>query len=139
METKKVEIDINKSLSPGDIVELHFKTVGMTWIQATQIASIEWWFKLTKPPFEILEWSIPEDNKVIFTIRVKKTNPFPITVVVIAAAICAVGVIAWLTLDKAYQVLETPGGQIVATGFSTVTIIILILVSLSVYRSLHGK
>jgi fucose 4-O-acetylase-like acetyltransferase len=110
---QKVEIDINQPLNPGDIVELHFKTIGMTWIQAAQIAAIEWFFKISKKPFEILSWEItPEKTSVIFTFKVLRSNPVIITVAVIAAAICAVGVVAWLTLDKAYQIIESPGSTV---------------------------
>lgn len=112
---QKIEIDRNKPLNPGDEIELHFKSIGMAWLKATQIAMIEWWLKDRKE-FEILSWRIPEQAVVVFKVRVKKTNPVIVTAAVIAGAIIGVGVIAWLTLDKVYQIMETPAGKIGVAG-----------------------
>lgn len=111
----KIEIDKNKPLNPGDVIELHFKSFGMAWLKAAQIAMIDWMLK-GRPEFEILSWQIPTNTTVIFECRVKKTNPVVVTAAVIAAAIVAVGVVAWLTLDKVYQIMETPAGKIGVAG-----------------------
>lgn len=128
---EKREIDINEPLKPGDIVELHFKSVGMAWIKAVQITAIEAWINLTQKAFEILSWEIPADNRVIFTVRVKKTNPVMVTVAVIAASICAVGVVAWLTLDKAYQVIEAPGSTVAfgSVGLTAAAVIVGLIIN----------
>ncbi len=117
---EKIEIDKDKPLQPGDVIELHFLTVGMVWIQAAQIAMIEWQLDGRKKDFTILSHSLPADNKVIFTVRVNKTNPVIVTAAVIGGLIIAAGVIAWLTLDKVYQIIEEPAGQILVGGIGAI-------------------
>ena len=112
---EKIEIDINKPLNPGDIVELHFKTTGMFWMTAAQIALIERRLESRKD-FCLLSHSLPVGNTVIFTARVLKTNPVILTAAVIGAAIIGAGVVAWLTLDKVYQIIEAPAGKALVGG-----------------------
>ena len=112
---EKVEIDINKPLNPGDIIEMHFVTTGMVWPTAAQIALIEWRLEKRKD-FCILSHSLPVGNKVIFTIQIRQTNPVIVTAAVIAAAIIGAGIVAWLTLDKVYQIIESPAGKAVVGG-----------------------
>lgn len=113
---QKVLIDQNKALEPGDRIELHFVSIGLAWLKATQIALIEW--KLAgRKDFDILNWQIPDPNTVIFTVQIKQTNPVVLTAAIIAAAIIGAGVVAWLTLDKVYQIIESPAGKVGFTGF----------------------
>ncbi len=112
---EKTEIDINKNLSPGDVIEMHFKTTGMVWITAAQIALIEHRLEQRKD-FRILSHSLPAGNEVFFTVQVLKTNPVIVTAAVIGAAIIGAGVVAWLTLDKVYQIIETPAGKTAIGG-----------------------
>lgn len=112
---EKIEIDINKPLSPGDIIEMHFKTTGMVWMTAAQIALIEYRLEKRKD-FRILSHSLPAGNEVFFTIQVLKTNPVIVTAAVIGAAIIGAGVVAWLTLDKVYQIIEAPAGKALVGG-----------------------
>jgi len=130
---QKVEIDRNKPLQPGDIIELHFSTLGMTWITAAQIALIEW--RLAgRRDFTILSQSLSENNKAIFTARINKTNPVVVTAAVIGALIIGAGVVAWLTLDKVYQIMESPAGQVGMVGFgalATAVAVALVLALLS--------
>lgn len=112
---EKIEIDINKPLNPGDIVELHFKTTGMFWMTAAQIALIERRLGSRKD-FCLLSHSLPAGNTVIFTAQVLKTNPVIVTAAVIGAAIIGAGVVAWLTLDKVYQIIESPAGKALVGG-----------------------
>jgi hypothetical protein len=124
MALQKVEIDKDKKLLPGDIIEMHFKTTGMAYIQAAQIALIEWRLAGRKD-FQIVRNSLPENNRVIFTIEiVKPEDEKPelqtagISGTMIAAAICAVAVfgIFYLTLEKIYQIMESPEGKIAVAG-----------------------
>jgi len=124
MAIQRIEIDKDKVLLPGDRIELHFKTTSMLWVTAAQIALIEWRIG-KRDDWEILSNSLPANNRVIFTILVKdsaKTSPvlqtagIGVTAAVIAAAIVAVGVISWLTLDKVLQIMETPEGKIAVAG-----------------------
>jgi len=112
---EKKEIDINKPLNPGDIIEMHFRTTGMVWIAATQIALMEWRLEKRKD-FRMLSHSLPAGNRVIFTIEVLKTNPVIVTAAVIGAVIIGAGVVAWLTLDKVYQIIEAPAGKTMIAG-----------------------
>ncbi len=87
---EKVEIDKNKPLKPGDRIEMYFKTTGMVWITAAQIAIIE--YRLAgRQGFRILSWSLAGPNTVIFTVQVKKTNPVIVTAAVIGVAIIGAG------------------------------------------------
>jgi len=124
---EKIEIEKNKPLNPGDVIELHYKTTGMLWMTAAQIALIEWQMEKRKD-FRILSHSLPAGNIVIFEIRI--TEPaaaeipkvyeagvgIGITAAIIGAAIIGAGVVAWLTLDKVYQIMETPAGKAAVTG-----------------------
>lgn len=65
----KQEIDLEYPLQSGDIVELHFNTIGPTWIKAAQIAFIEWRLRNRKD-FEIINYDLAQKNKVIFKIRI---------------------------------------------------------------------
>jgi len=112
---EKIEIDKNKPLNPGDGIEMHFVTTGMVWLTAAQIALIEWQLEKRKD-FRIMSHSLPAGNLVIFEINVLKTNPVVVTAAVIAAAIIGAGVVAWLTLDKVYQIIESPAGKAVVGG-----------------------
>jgi len=111
----KTEIDKNKPLNPGDVIELHFRSPGMVWIAAAQIALIEWRLEKRKD-FRVLSHSLPAGNRVIFTIKVLKTNPVVVTAAVIGAVIIGAGVVAWLTLDKVYQIIEAPAGKTMIAG-----------------------
>lgn len=124
---EKKEIDKNKPLSPGDVIEMHFTTKGMTWLTATQIALLEWRLEKRKD-FRILNHSYPVGNRFYFTIQITtpSENQVPtvykagigvtITAAIIGAAIIGAGVVAWLTLDKVYQIMETPAGKAAVTG-----------------------
>ena len=122
---EKIEIDINKPLNPGDVIEMHFKTTGMTWPTAAQIAIIEWRLENRKD-FRILGHSLPVGNNVFFTIQITKPSAdqvpqvyeagVGVTAAIIGAAIIGAGVIAWLTLDKIYQIIESPAGKAVVGG-----------------------
>jgi len=112
---EKIEIDKNKPLNPGDIIELHFRSPGMVWIAAAQIALIEWRLE-KREDFRMLSHSLPAGNRVIFTIKILKTNPAVVTAAVIGAAIIGAGVVAWLTLDKVYQIIEAPAGKTMIAG-----------------------
>ena len=119
---ERIEIDKNKPLNPGDIIEMHFKSIGLAWLQAAQIALIEYKLK-GEPTFEILSTEIRDKTTAIFKIRVKKTNPVVVTAAIIGGIIIGVGIMAWLTLDKVYQIMETPAGKVTVAGWSMVPIV----------------
>jgi len=124
MALQKVEISNTKALNPGDRIEMHFKTSGMVWLQATQIAMIEWRLSDRKD-FVIINNSLPDKNRVIFTIEIRKppeaeaemqTAGVGLTAGIIGAVIIGAGVVAWLTLDKVYQLTESTAGKIAVGG-----------------------
>lgn len=129
---EKILIDKDKQLNAGDRVELHFITTGMVWITAAQIALIESRLEGRKD-FTILSHSLPSNNRVIFSVQVLKTNPVIVTAAVIGAAIIGAGIVAWLTLDKVYQIMESPTGKAVigSTAVGVLTIALLALLGLS--------
>lgn len=127
---QKVEIDKNKPLEPGDLIEMHFKTFGGTWLKSAQIALIEWRLE-GWPYFQIISWTLPDPHTWIVEIRIKKTNPVSVTAAIIAGVIIAAGAIAWLTLDKVYQILESPAGQVGVAGFGALAIVVAVVVILS--------
>lgn len=130
---QKVEIDKDKPLQPGDIIELHFKTFGGTWLRATHIALIEW--KLEgRTDFTVLSWQLPDHQTLIFEIRVEKTNPVLVTAAIIAGVIIAAGVVAWLTLDKVYQILDLPAGKIFAGGFGALAAVVAVVIVLGLLQ-----
>jgi len=123
---EKIEIDKNKPLKPGDIIEMYFRSTSMVWIKATQIALID--YRLAgRKDFTILSWSLDGPNTVIFTVQVKKTNPVIVTAAVIGAAIIGAGVVAWLTLDKVLQITESPTGKVLAGGAIVAAILALLV------------
>ena len=123
---EKIEIDKNKPLNPGDVIELHFSSVGMVMLKATQIAMID--YRLAgRKDFRILSWSTPGTNTVIFTVRINKTNPIIVTAAVIGGLIIGAGVVAWLTLDKVLQITESPTGKVLAGGAIVAAVLALLV------------
>lgn len=139
---EKIEISKDKQLFPGDVIEMHFFTTGMTWPTAAQIAIIEWRLEKRKD-FRILSHSLPVGNSLFFTIQITEppADQVPqvyaagigITAAIIGAAIIGAGVVAWLTLDKVYQIMETTTGRAAVTGtalFLPALAVLAILISL---------
>ena len=113
--------DYNATLDPGDIVELTFLSTGWFWIQATQIAIID--YQLSNDErFKIRSWTIYEPNKVVFKVEVLKTNPALITVAVIAAAIIGIGIVFKLTLDSAHKLINIPAEALKKPVFQAVAV-----------------
>ncbi len=84
--------------------------------------------------FTFINWSIQEQNKLIFTVRVEKTNPVIVTASVIAGLIIATSVVAWLTLDKVYQVMEAPAGQVLVGGVGAIALAVAIALILPMFK-----
>ena len=127
----KVEIDKNKPLSPGDRIEMHFSSVGMVPLAAVQIALIEYRLK-DAPGFRIRSHEFLGRQGLIFTIDIIKTNPVLITAAVIGGVIIGAGVIAWLTLDKIYQIAESPAGTLALGGLGSLAIVAAIVTVLAI-------
>ena len=120
----RIEIDQNKPLNPGDIIELDFKISGWVWSQAAEIALIESYCK-DRTDWEIVSNSLPADNRITFKILIKSSAPqepelqragLGVNCILIAGTIATAGVVGWLLLDKCYQVGGSTGGQIALSG-----------------------
>jgi hypothetical protein len=102
-----IPIDINDPLATGELIEMHFRTVGGAWLTGAQVALIE--SRVAGDPhFDILSWSIPSAGRLIFRIRVGTPNPVLVTAAVISAAILISGVGIWLAFDGVYKIAEAP-------------------------------
>jgi len=67
----------NELVYPGDTIRLHFKTVGMVWLAATQIALIEKRFADKHPEYKIWSREYTKDS-LTFTIEIReKPNVLP--------------------------------------------------------------
>ena len=124
MALQRIEIDKNKPLNPGDVIELEYRCTGLVWITSAQVAIIEWQLA-NRADWSIISNSLPENNRITFEVLIKSKTPqdpklqtasIGVTALMISAAIVAVGVIGWLTLDKVYQIAETPAGKIAVAG-----------------------
>lgn len=144
---KRIEIDKNKPLKPGDIIDLEYRTTGEVWVPAIQISMIEWQLE-GRSDWEIISNSLPTAGRLTFKVLVLDTVPQEpelqtasagVTALMVSAAIVAVGAITWLTLDKVYQfveivpdavekVSETPAGQVALAGAGSLGIALLIYV-----------
>ena len=124
----RIEItNLNEPLDPGDIVELHFISTGLFWLQAAQIAIIEARLAGDKR-FRIRNWTIYEPSEIVFKVEVLRTNPVLITIAVIAAAIIGVGIIFKLTLDSAYKIVNVPAEALQKPAVQAVAIGIVLAV-----------
>lgn len=115
---ERVEIDPHKQLAPGDVIELHFKTVGITWLRAAQLAVLDSQLE-NRPEFRVINHSTPDKQTLIFKVRILKTNPIFVTAAVIGGIIIATSFMAWLLLDKVYQIMDSPAGKIAVGGFGS--------------------
>jgi uncharacterized membrane protein YidH (DUF202 family) len=142
MALQRIEIDKNKPLNPGDVIELEYKCTGLVWITSAQVAMIEWQCA-RRTDWEIISNSLPENNRITFKILIKSKTPqdpklqtasIGVTALMVSAAIVAVGVIGWLTLDKIYQLTETPAGKIAVAGMGAAGIAVLIIALLMLFK-----
>lgn len=145
---EKIEITEDTPLQPGDKLEIHFKTVGLSWIQLAQTYFINKTLKKKYPNFEIQDWGVDADkNTIVFKVLVLDPNILKpeepqvqqasvITAGVIIAVILGVlAPIAWyFTVSGIYKLtekaLESPTGKIAlgaATGIVTAILAIVIL------------
>ena len=108
----KIIIDEDEPLQAGDIIEIHFKTLSPVWIRATHVAAIEWQLS-GKPEYELLR-SQYDKSTLIFTFRIKKTNPIVVTAALIIKAVTVIGIalLLFLTVDVIYKYKITPAGQL---------------------------
>lgn len=133
---QRIEIDENQVLNPGDRVELHFKSSGMAWIKAAQIALID--ARLSnRDDWRIDSFETPDDQPtlIICTVRVlgktaQQETAGPerqeaglgvvVTCAAIAGVIITAGVVYSLTLQKTFLIVQdvaaSPAGKVAVAG-----------------------
>jgi hypothetical protein len=139
MALQRIEIDKDKPLNPGDVIELEYRCTGLVWITAAQVAMIEWRIG-KRDDWEIISNSLPENNRITFRILIKSAKPqgpvlqtAGVNGAIIAKIILAatVGLMLWLSLDKIYQIvekiIESPEGKIAVAGMGAAGIAVLII------------
>ena len=122
----KEAIDIDQTLVPGDRIELHFRSTGITLVKATQIAILE--SKLEKrPDFEVISIQTPTDlpKELIFVVEIKgpskerpqlqKAGLSASTIALIIAGLAA-GVLLYLTLTSVYKLTSSSAGKLAVAG-----------------------
>jgi len=139
MALQRIEIDKDKPLNPGDVIELEYRCTGLVWITSAQVAMIEWKLK-GRTDWEIISNSLPANNRITFRILIKSAKPqgpvlqtAGVNGAIIAKIILAatVGLMLWLSLDKIYQIvekiIESPEGKIAVAGMGAAGIAVLII------------
>ena len=120
---EKIEIDKERVLSPGEVIELHFITPGGTWIKATEAAVVEWSLE-DRTDFRINHIDYLTPGMVIIEVEVLKTNPVVVTVAVICGAIALAAVAFGWMFSKAYLVSKTVPAQVLSVGVVVVAIVL---------------
>ena len=110
---QRIEITKDTSLSVGDIIEIHFKSMGMVWIKAAQMAAIEMAVKRLKQ-FDLINVDYL-GNEIIYKLSVVK-NPVTAALVITTIVIISAGLLIFLSLDKIYKIVELPGGGSISSG-----------------------
>ena len=127
---QKVLIDKDTPLKPGDRIEMHFKSIGMTYIKAAQVALLE--KRLAgRQDFTVTGIQAPADQPttLIFHIEIKGGLPpgvrgiagaaAVVTAAKIAAIIAALGLF-YLALHEVYLIVKevtgSPAGQVGFAG-----------------------
>jgi len=92
------KIDENEPLNVGDKVRLHYKTVGLKWITAAQLAMIDKRLE-GNSHFKVLRHSLPSGGQVNFEVEIIASNPIVVTISYISAAIlgaAVIGLVSWM-------------------------------------------
>jgi len=127
---ERIEIDENEPLQPGDIIEMHCRTIGLTWLTAAQVAILEWKLK-GQPNFQLVS-STYSGNRIVLKIRIiepaghqvpmQKAGVVSAALIIKVVAAVSIGVLAWLSLDKIYKIVESPAGKIGVAGLGTMAL-----------------
>lgn len=129
-----IAIDKDRELNPGDVVLLHFKTPGATWIKATECAMIESALQ-KRSEFKITSIDYWQPGKVIFEVKVLETNPVIVTVAFIVSAVLgATGIFlaaGWM-FEKAELVFKAPAAK-------AISVAALIIAGLMLFSFFKGK
>ena len=126
---QRIEIDRNKKLDPGEIVELVYDMIGsMNWIyfRATQVALLEYYLSKKNPYWKFLSFVDTDDQLIVkFEVLPMPENADPqiqhagVTAALIGAFVLGSFIFAYLSLDKVYLIKslpDQPGDTIQKTG-----------------------
>lgn len=143
----KIEITKQERLEPGDIIEIVYNVPGLwLWLQAASIAILEERIK-TQKNYQVINTNWDSNNNK-YSIRVQIVNPddsLPslqkagINAELIVTGIIALGagLLIYLTLDRIYKIVQTPGGSAVATAATSgLSIIGIGIVALLIIKAL---
>jgi len=124
----KIEIDKDRPLNPGDVVLLHFRTPGGTWIKAAECAIVESALERRRD-FKITSIDYLQPGKVIIEVEVLETNPAFVTVAIIVGSILTIVLLAagWM-FDKAELVVKAPATKAISVGVLIIAGIVLLSV-----------
>lgn len=110
---ERIEITKDTPLSVGDVIEIHFRSMGMVWIKAAQMAAIETAIKKLKN-FDLHDVKYAA-NTIAYQIRVIK-NPVTAALVITTILIISAGLLIFLTVDRIYKIVDVPGGGSISSG-----------------------
>ena len=129
-------------LHAGDIVDLDFNIMSLfSWDiwNAVQLAAIE--DRLEKDNrFTLVRHSYPENNVVTFRVRVDKSSPLAVAVLiaVIAGATVATAAFVWLTFREARRMFVEGGGKAAET-LDLALVLAIVVAGLIGFRWLRRK
>lgn len=123
----KIEIDKDRILNPGDVVELHYSTPGGKWMKAAEAAIVEYALE-RREDFMINSIDYLQPGKIIIEVKVLKSNPLVVTVALIIAVIAIPAMaLGWMFL-KAYLLAQTVAGGISMVSLGVIGVIVALIV-----------
>lgn len=121
------KIPEDKPLQPGDTVRLTFSAPGPFFFKAMEAAMIESSLA-NKEGYRLTSIDYMTPGKMIFKLRIVKTNPFVVTVLVITAGIMIVGYAVGLMFESAEQFVEAIKDLVVPAGVIAIVGMVLYMV-----------
>lgn len=104
---EKIEITRDTPLAFGDVIEIHFSTLSMVWIQAAHIALIERAIR-NEEHFDLIRSNYTK-NKIEITLKVIKNPAVTAGLIISAIVAISISLLIFLTTDKIYKIVSIPG------------------------------
>jgi hypothetical protein len=139
---QRIEIDRNKKLEPGDIVELEYDMIGSlnwTYFRATQTLLLEYYLNKKNPYWKYLSLRDTEDQLILrFEVLPIPEDATPqiqqagVTAAIISAFVLGTFIFAYLALDKIYLIKKLPDKpsdviKSASIGFGAIASVLVIL------------
>jgi len=118
----RVEIDQNKTLYPGDEIELEFKAAQSMFWKSLQIGLIETRLEKQHPEWEMISQETSADgDRLTWRFRVRDVPAaqagVPVSLIIKAIIVIGGGLFIYLTMGKVYQIVnEVSESPALATG-----------------------